>query len=184
MRRLTSFSNQCWRQTKSISARRSRGEVNKRLVELFFRSLESRRAIRTRNRFHDTEPKLLRRGVRWWGVYLFAAATGGGWTILSSVVMRISLLRVPGVTLLEQTIVDRPLEYASYQTRTNAFFLGPPKGQPDAPPRLQRAHADNRLMPECCGSAFLRHSSGDARYHCVRTRDVRNRDQGGAGSSH
>lgn len=64
----------------------------------------------------------------WWGLYLLATAAGGAWTIASPLLMTILLLRVSGVTLLEQTIVDRRPDYASYKARTNAFFPGPPKG--------------------------------------------------------
>lgn len=63
----------------------------------------------------------------WWGVFLFAAAAGGVWTIVSPLLMTVLLLRVSGVTLLEQTIVDRRPDYAAYKARTNAFFPGPPK---------------------------------------------------------
>ncbi|MBL8827086.1 MAG: DUF1295 domain-containing protein, partial [Planctomycetaceae bacterium] len=63
----------------------------------------------------------------WWGIYLVAASAGAGWTVLGPLVMSIFLLKVSGVSLLEQTIVDRRPEYAAYQARTNAFFPGPPK---------------------------------------------------------
>lgn len=63
----------------------------------------------------------------WWGLYLLAAAAGGAWTAASPILMTVLLLRVSGVTLLEQTIVERRPEYAAYRTRTNAFFPGPPK---------------------------------------------------------
>jgi len=63
----------------------------------------------------------------WWGIYLIAAA-GGAWsTLLSPLVMSILLMKVSGVPLLESTVVDRRPEYADYQSRTNAFFPGPPK---------------------------------------------------------
>lgn len=63
----------------------------------------------------------------WWGLYLLAAAGGGAWTAASPLLMTFLLLRVSGVSLLEQTIVERRPEYAEYQARTNAFFPGPPK---------------------------------------------------------
>lgn len=67
----------------------------------------------------------------WWSFYLAAAAAGSTWTIASPLLMTILLMRVSGVTLLEQTIVDRRPDYASYQTRTNAFFPGLPKTKVD-----------------------------------------------------
>jgi steroid 5-alpha reductase family enzyme len=65
----------------------------------------------------------------WWGFGLFGFAAGVPWTLAGPLVMSFLLLRVSGVTLLEQTIVDRRPEYAAYQRRTNAFFPGPPRGR-------------------------------------------------------
>lgn len=63
----------------------------------------------------------------WWGLYCMAVAGGGGWTIASPIVMSWLLLKVSGVALLESTIRERRPEYAAYQSRTNAFFPGPPR---------------------------------------------------------
>jgi steroid 5-alpha reductase family enzyme len=63
----------------------------------------------------------------WWGIYLVAFSAGAGWTVLSPVLMSFFLLKVSGVTLLEQTITDRRPDYAAYKSRTNAFFPGPPR---------------------------------------------------------
>ena len=61
----------------------------------------------------------------WWGFFLFAAATGAWWTVLSPVLMSFLLLRVSGVAMLEKTIEQRRPKYADYIRRTNAFFPGP-----------------------------------------------------------
>ena len=63
----------------------------------------------------------------WWGLYLIAANDGAAWTIFSPLLMLFLLLKVSGVSLLEQTIVTRRPEYSEYQQRTNSFFSGPPK---------------------------------------------------------
>lgn len=63
----------------------------------------------------------------WWGIFLIAAAGGAYWTVASPILMAFLLLRVSGVSLLEQSITERRPEYADYQARTNAFFPGPPK---------------------------------------------------------
>jgi steroid 5-alpha reductase family enzyme len=63
----------------------------------------------------------------WWGLYLIAAAGGAGWTVASTMLMTLLLMRISGVTLLERTLVDRRPDYAAYQRRTNAFFPGPPR---------------------------------------------------------
>ena len=64
----------------------------------------------------------------WWGFYLIACAAGGWWTIVSPLLMSVLLLKVSGVTLLEQDIGERRPAYRDYIARTNAFFPGPVKG--------------------------------------------------------
>ena len=61
----------------------------------------------------------------WWSFYLFAAASGGWWSIASPLLMSILLLKVSGVAMLENTITERRPEYADYIRKTNAFFPGP-----------------------------------------------------------
>ena len=61
----------------------------------------------------------------WWGLYLVAAAGGAAWMIFSPLFMSFLLLKVSGVSLLEQTITDRRPDYAAYQARTSAFFPWP-----------------------------------------------------------
>jgi steroid 5-alpha reductase family enzyme len=59
----------------------------------------------------------------WWGVYVIAAATPGGWlTVLSPALMTLLLLRVSGVTLLEQSLKTTKPGYRAYIARTPAFF--------------------------------------------------------------
>lgn len=61
----------------------------------------------------------------WWGLYLVAAGAGGWWTLFSPLLMTVLLLRVSGVTLLEQDIGERRPAYRDYIRRTRAFFPGP-----------------------------------------------------------
>lgn len=63
----------------------------------------------------------------WWSFYLFAAASGGWWSIASPLLMSFLLLKVSGVAMLEKTISDRRPEYVQYIRNTNAFFPGPPR---------------------------------------------------------
>jgi len=58
----------------------------------------------------------------WWGFYCLAVAAGGWWALVSPLLMSVLLLRVSGVTLLEQTIRERRPAYADYVGRTSAFF--------------------------------------------------------------
>lgn len=62
----------------------------------------------------------------WWGFYLIALSAGAWWAIASPILMTILLLRVSGVSLLEQTISERRPAYRDYILRTNAFIPGPP----------------------------------------------------------
>jgi steroid 5-alpha reductase family enzyme len=63
----------------------------------------------------------------WWGIYLFAAASGAWLTIFSPFIMTFLLLRVSGVAMLERTLRETKPGYATYIARTNAFFPGWPK---------------------------------------------------------
>lgn len=63
----------------------------------------------------------------WWGFYFFAVPTGAWWTVVGPLLLTYLLLKFSGVTLLEQTIVERRPAYREYIARTNAFIPGPPK---------------------------------------------------------
>jgi steroid 5-alpha reductase family enzyme len=65
----------------------------------------------------------------WWGLYMLALPAGGGWTIVSPVLMTVLLLRVSGVSLLEKSIGERRPAYRDYVARTNAFFPGLPRNE-------------------------------------------------------
>jgi steroid 5-alpha reductase family enzyme len=69
--------------------------------------------------------------LMWWGFFLMGlAAPGAWWTVLCPLAMTILLLRVSGVSLLEETIVDRRPKYAGYIERTSAFIPWPPTSTP------------------------------------------------------
>lgn len=66
----------------------------------------------------------------WWGLGCMAVAGGGAaaaWTLVSPVLMTVLLLKVSGVSLLEQDIADRRPAYADYVRRTSSFIPRPPK---------------------------------------------------------
>jgi steroid 5-alpha reductase family enzyme len=65
----------------------------------------------------------------WWGLFLIALSTGGGWSVVSPLLLSVLLLRVSGVTLLESDIAERRPAYRDYVLRTNAFFPGPRRGK-------------------------------------------------------
>jgi steroid 5-alpha reductase family enzyme len=59
----------------------------------------------------------------WWGLYVIACATPGGWlTALSPALMTFLLMRVSGVTLLEADLKQSKPGYREYIARTPAFF--------------------------------------------------------------
>lgn len=91
----------------------------------------------------DSEGKVMNRGLWsftrhpnyfgdfciWWGIFLMAGAAGSWWTIGSPLLMSFFLMKVSGVTLLENDIEERRPDYAKYKQNTNAFFPGPPRQQ-------------------------------------------------------
>ena len=59
----------------------------------------------------------------WWGLYVIACATPQGWlTVLSPALMSFLLMRVSGVTLLEDGLKISKPGYRAYIARTPAFF--------------------------------------------------------------
>ncbi len=58
----------------------------------------------------------------WWGLYLLAVAAPGGWlTVLSPALMTVLLIRVSGVTLLEEGLRASKPGYTEYVANTSAF---------------------------------------------------------------
>ena len=72
---------------------------------------------------YTRHPNYFGDATMWWGVYVMAAATPGGWlTVLSPALMTFLLMRVSGVTLLEGSLQASKPGYRAYVTRTPAFF--------------------------------------------------------------
>lgn len=63
----------------------------------------------------------------WWGFGIIALAAGAWWALISPLLMTILLLKVSGVSLLEQDIGQRRPDYAAYVKRTNAFLPWRPR---------------------------------------------------------
>jgi steroid 5-alpha reductase family enzyme len=63
----------------------------------------------------------------WWGFYLIALAAGGWWSLPAPLLMSLLLLKVSGVSLLEQDIAERRPGYREYTQRTSAFLPRPPR---------------------------------------------------------
>jgi steroid 5-alpha reductase family enzyme len=58
----------------------------------------------------------------WWGLALIALATPGtAWVLISPVLMTFLLMKVSGVSLLEQRMRESKPEFAEYMDRTSSF---------------------------------------------------------------
>ncbi len=64
----------------------------------------------------------------WWGLYLLCIGCGAPyWTAVGPVLMSICLMKISGVTLLEQSLTESKPGYVTYVRRTNAFFPWRPR---------------------------------------------------------
>ena len=63
----------------------------------------------------------------WWGIYLLALSTPGGWvTIIGPLTITFLILKVSGIPLLEKKYVNNAA-FQEYARRTSAFFPLPPR---------------------------------------------------------
>ncbi len=77
---------------------------------------------------YTRHPNYFGDAVVWWGLSLVAYSTSGAWwTVVGPIAMTILLMKVSGVTLLEESLHKTKPGYESYAARTNAFFPGPPR---------------------------------------------------------
>ena len=76
---------------------------------------------------YSRHPNYFGEACVWWGLWLMAPTW---WALLSPLLITVLLLRVSGVTLLEQDIAERRPEYLHYRATTNAFIPGPPRKLP------------------------------------------------------
>ena len=72
---------------------------------------------------YTRHPNYFGDATMWWGMYAIAASTPNGWlTVLSPALMTWLLMRVSGVTLLEEGLKASKPGYRAYIARTPAFF--------------------------------------------------------------
>jgi steroid 5-alpha reductase family enzyme len=77
---------------------------------------------------YTRHPNYFGDAAQWWGFYLIALATAGGWwSIISPIMMSFLLRFVSGVVLLEKRMKDSKPGYAEYVESTNAFIPWFPK---------------------------------------------------------
>jgi steroid 5-alpha reductase family enzyme len=71
-------------------------------------------------------PNYFGEAAMWWGYFIIGwAASHQWWIILSPALITVLLLKVSGVSLMEDEIADRRPAYAEYKRRVNAFIPGP-----------------------------------------------------------
>lgn len=76
---------------------------------------------------YSRHPNYFGDALQWWGIWLFAAATGAWWTAVGPALMTFLLRRVSGVTMLEKGLHRSRPGYADYVRRTSAFVPMPPR---------------------------------------------------------
>lgn len=76
---------------------------------------------------YTRHPNYFGEAAQWWGFYCFAVGAGQWWTIYAPILMTWMLLRVSGVSLLEDGLKKSKPKYADYVARTSAFIPMPPK---------------------------------------------------------
>ena len=98
--------------------------VGDRQLERFRAEPSNRGKVLDRGLWRYTRhPNYFGDATLWWGMYAMAAATPGGWlTVLSPALMTLLLMRVSGVTLLEDGLKASKPGYRAYITQTPAFF--------------------------------------------------------------
>jgi steroid 5-alpha reductase family enzyme len=76
---------------------------------------------------YSRHPNYFGESCVWWGIALFALSAGGGWAVLSPVLVTILLLKVSGTNLQEPHLQARGPAYVDYMRRTSAFLPRKPK---------------------------------------------------------
>ena len=75
---------------------------------------------------YSRHPNYFGESLIWWGVFLVAAVTPGGWvTVFSPVLMTYFLVKVSGVRMLEEALAERRAGYREYMQRTSPFIPWP-----------------------------------------------------------
>lgn len=76
---------------------------------------------------YSRHPNYFGESCLWWGYYLIALSAGAWWSLPAPLLMTFLLLKVSGVSLLENDIGERRPAYSAYIQSTNAFIPGKPK---------------------------------------------------------
>lgn len=77
---------------------------------------------------YSRHPNYFGETLIWWGLFVIVLSTPwGAWTIISPLLITYTLLRLTGVTLMEETEFSKNPDYQAYIEKTNAFIPWFPK---------------------------------------------------------
>lgn len=77
---------------------------------------------------YTRHPNYFGEASMWWGIFLMAISLPFGWTaVISPAVITFLLIRVSGIPMLEQKLVNSQPGYRDYMARTSVFFPWFPK---------------------------------------------------------
>ena len=72
---------------------------------------------------YSRHPNYFGESMMWWGIFIIVSSVPGGiWTFFSPVIITYTLLRITGVTLMEEKIFGDNQEYKEYVMRTSSFI--------------------------------------------------------------
>ena len=99
-----------------------------RELSVFRRNPANRGRVMTSGlRRYSRHPNYFGESVLWWGIFVFALNSPGGWlTVVSPLLITFLLVKVSGVPLLEKKYRGRP-DFEAYARRTSAFVPWFPK---------------------------------------------------------
>ncbi len=76
---------------------------------------------------YTRHPNYFGDAVIWWSYAIFCVSAGSYWPVIGSVLMTYLIIKISGVSLLEETLKDKKPEYRNYIKKTNSFFPWFPK---------------------------------------------------------
>jgi steroid 5-alpha reductase family enzyme len=77
---------------------------------------------------YSRHPNYFGESSMWWGIFVISLSVPRGWaTVISPIVITWTLLRITGVTLMEETIFGNNPEYKEYVNKTSSFIPWFPK---------------------------------------------------------
>jgi steroid 5-alpha reductase family enzyme len=100
-----------------------------RQLSNFIKNPENRGKIMTSGLWrYSRHPNYFGESMMWWGIFIIVLSVPWGiWTIVSPLLITYTLLKITGVTMMEETVFGDSPEYKSYVSKTSAFIPWFPK---------------------------------------------------------